>query len=77
MNSLDEYQERVKNIEQKGNIKKKLKTFKVDNSRILFIIDDENILLFFLNQYFKSKDLLLEYFQNVNNRIKNGIIKLK
>ena len=77
MNSLDEYQERVKNIEQKGNIKKKLKTFKVDNSRILFIIDDENILLFFLNQYFKSKDLLLEYFQNVNNRIKNDIIKLK
>lgn len=61
--SLDEYQERVKNIEQKGNIKKKLKTFKVDNSRIPFIIDDENILLFFLNQYFKSKDLLLEYFQ--------------
>lgn len=61
--SLDEYEERVKNIEQKGNIKKKLKTFKVDNSRIPFIIDNENILLFFLNQYFKSKDLLLEYFQ--------------
>lgn len=61
--SLDEYEERVKNIEQKGNIKKKLKTFKVDNFRIPFIIDNENILLFFLNQYFKSKDLLLEYFQ--------------
>lgn len=61
--SLNEYEERVKNIEQKGNIKKKLKTFKVDNSRIPFIIDNENILLFFLNQYFKSKDLLLEYFQ--------------
>ena len=61
--SLDEYEDRVKNIEQKGNIKKKLKTFKVDNSKIPFIIDNENILLFFLNQYFKSKDLLLEYFQ--------------
>ena len=61
--SFDEYEERVKDIEQKGNIKKKLKTFKVDNSRIPFIIDNENILLFFLNQYFKSKDLLLEYFQ--------------
>lgn len=61
--SLDEYEERIKDIEQKGNIKKKLKTFKVDNSRIPFIIDNENILLFFLNQYFKSKDLLLEYFQ--------------
>ena len=61
--SFDEYEERIKNIEQKGNIKKKLKTFKIDNSRIPFIIDNENILLFFLNQYFKSKDLLLEYFQ--------------
>ncbi|ATV57524.1 hypothetical protein [Fusobacterium pseudoperiodonticum] len=61
--SFDEYEERIKDIEQKGNIKKKLKTFKVDNSRIPFIIDNENILLFFLNQYFKSKDLLLEYFQ--------------
>ena len=61
--SLNEYEERVKDIEQKGNIKKKLKTFKVDNSKIPFIIDNENILLFFLNQYFKSKDLLLEYFQ--------------
>lgn len=61
--SLDEYEERAKNIEQKGNVKKKLKTFKVDNSKIPFIIDNENILLFFLNQYFKSKDLLLEYFQ--------------
>ena len=61
--SLDEYEDRVKNIEQKGNIKKKLKTFKVDNSKIPFIIDNENILFFFLNQYFKSKDLLLEYFQ--------------
>ena len=61
--SFDEYEERIKDIEQKGNIKKKLKTFKVDNSRIPFIIDNENILLFFLNQYFNSKDLLLEYFQ--------------
>ena len=61
--SFDEYEERIKDIEQKGNIKKKLKTFKIDNSRIPFIIDNENILLFFLNQYFKSKDLLLEYFQ--------------
>lgn len=61
--SLDEYEERAKNIEQKGNVKKKLKTFKIDNSKIPFIIDNENILLFFLNQYFKSKDLLLEYFQ--------------
>ena len=61
--SFDEYEERIKDIEQKGNIKKKLKTFKVDNSKIPFIIDNENILLFFLNQYFKSKDLLLEYFQ--------------
>ncbi len=61
--SFDEYEERVKDIEQKGNTKKKLKTFKVDNSKIPFIIDSENMLLFFLNQYFKSKDLLLEYFQ--------------
>lgn len=61
--SFDEYEERIKDIEQKGNIKKKLKTFKIDNSRIPFIIDNENILLFFLNQYFKSKDLVLEYFQ--------------
>lgn len=61
--SLEEYSERENNIKQKGNFGKRVKTFKIDNSSIPFILENGlNILLFFLNQYFRSKDLLKEYF---------------
>lgn len=64
--SLEEYDKRENNIKQKGNSCKRVKTFKIDNSSIPFILEDGlNILLFFLNQYFKSKDLLKEYFAEI------------
>lgn len=63
--SWEEFQKR-KEKKQKGNKYKRVKTFKIDNSRIPFILETgENILLFFLSQYFECQDLLLEYFQKV------------
>ena len=65
--SLEEYVKRLSDIKQKGNILKRIKTFKIDNSKIPFILEDGmNVLLFFLNEYFKSEKLLLEYFQKIN-----------
>jgi hypothetical protein len=70
--SLEEYDKRKNNIKQKGNSCKRVKTFKIDNSSIPFILEDGlNILLFFLNQYFKSKDLLKEYFIEIENSRNN------
>ena len=71
--SLDEYMKRENNINQKGNIRKREKTVKIDNSKIPFIfslkegITEEkiNILLFVLDGYFKNKELLKEYFQSI------------
>lgn len=66
--TMEEYEERQNNINQKGNGSKRVKTFKIDNSKIPFILDSgDNFLLKILNEYFKSKDLLEEYFQNINN----------
>ena len=65
--SIEEYEKRLCDIKQKGKALKKVKTFKIDNSEIPFILDDgTNILLFFLNEYFNSEKLLLEYFENIN-----------
>lgn len=69
--SEEEYREREKNINQK----KRVKTFKIDNSKIPFIfslkegVNEEriNILLLILEGYFKKKDLLKEYFQKIEN----------
>lgn len=77
--SLEEYCERLYNIKQKGNIKKREKTIKIDNSKIPFIfileegLDKEeiNILLFILSEYFKRKDLLIEYFQKIKDLEEN------
>lgn len=68
--TMEEYEERQNNINQKGNGSKRVKTFKIDNSKIPFILKNgDNFLLKILNEYFKSKDLLEEYFQNIKNRI--------
>ena len=71
--SEEEYREREKNINQKGKAKKRVKTFKIDDSKIPFIfplkegVNEEriNILLLILEGYFKKKDLLKEYFQKI------------
>ena len=66
--TMEEYEERQNNINQKGNGSKRVKTFKIDNSKIPFILENrDNFLLKILNEYFKSKDLLEEYFQNIKN----------
>ena len=73
-----EYEERKKNYKQKGTAQERIKTFKIDNSRIpfdyqckLFIKDElnnvstikeEQFLCYVLDSYFKHKDLLKEYF---------------
>lgn len=71
--SMEEYIERENNINQKGNAKKRVKTFKIDDSEIPFIFSLKegtseeriNILLFVLEGYFKQKELLKEYFQQI------------
>lgn len=79
--TLDEYENRVHNPAQKGEAKTRMKSFKVDNSRIPFDYTLENkskdengndlpvqkvpFLYYVLESYFKHKDLLLEYFQRI------------
>ncbi len=64
--TIEEYEIRQTNHKQKGEAKTRFKTFKVDNSRIPFILEDSRFFLYIvLDQYFKNKDLLLEYFQKV------------
>lgn len=79
--TIDEYECRMSNITQKGTAKKRMKSFKIDNSRIPFNYrcevlrkdengndlpyEDEQFLCYVLEYYFKHKDLLREYFQKV------------
>lgn len=65
--TLDEFEERKNNPRQKGNAKKRYKTFKVDNSRIP-IVDkqDTNLFLIVLEEYFRNKDLIQEYFKSIS-----------
>jgi hypothetical protein len=62
----DEYMERESNPMQKGEAKTRFKTFKVDNSKIPFILNDGSFFLYkVLDTYFINKDLIQEYFENV------------
>ena len=77
----NEYQERLKKPYKKGNAAHRIKSFKIDKSCIPFTTpcvvqckdnDSDNILsvevpfiYFILDSYFKHKDLLSEYFQNI------------
>jgi len=63
--SLDEYCERLTNPEIKGH--KKVKTFKIDDSRIPFFskYKNEYFLFIVLNSFFENKDLLKEYFEDI------------
>lgn len=79
--TVDEYENRMSNITQKGTAKKRMKSFKIDNSRIPFDYrckvlrkdengnelpqEDEQFLCYVLECYFKHKELLKEYFQEV------------
>lgn len=62
----EEYIIRLGDCSQKGKARQRFKTFKIDNSSIPFILDDGSFFLYIvLNFYFKNKDLLNEYFENV------------
>ena len=62
----EEYIIRLGDCSQKGKARQRFKTFKIDNSSIPFILDDGIFFLYIvLNFYFKNKDLLNEYFENV------------
>lgn len=63
--TLEEYSEREANHEVKGH--KKIKTFKVDDSRIPFTykVNNEFFLYQVLDSYLKNKDLISEYFENI------------
>ena len=81
--TLEEYEKRLMDVNQKGEAKKRIKSFKIDNSKIPFerrckiIRKDatgnevesatEQFLCYVIECYFKHKDLLKEYFQNVMN----------
>lgn len=80
--TIDEYQDRINNATRKGTAKKRMKSFKIDNSRIPFGYrcevmkkdengndlphKDEQFLCYVLECYFKHKDLLKEYFQKIS-----------
>ena len=63
--NLDEYQKRQSNPEIKGH--KKVKTFKIDNSKIPFKFKKGNEYFLFqvLDAYFKNTDLVSEYFEKI------------
>lgn len=62
----NEYMRRENNSMQKGEAKIRFKTFKVDNSKIPFILNDGSFFLYkVLDTYFVNKDLIKEYFENV------------
>jgi ribosomal protein S18 len=60
-----EFYVRLNDHKQKGNFKKRHKTFKIDNSKIPFVLDGVFILYYVISKYFKNKELLKEYFSNV------------
>ena len=78
--TIEEYEKRCTDSKQKGTAQPRMKSFKIDNARIPFdtrcnierrniegdkIIEDEQFLCFILESYFRHKDLLREYFQNL------------
>ena len=76
--SIEEYEQRIHNPYIKGNVRKRVKTFKIDNSSIPLsylcrmykktnkelIEIDIPFLYFVLNEYFEHKELLEEYFSD-------------
>ena len=79
--TIEEYEKRMSNATQKGSAKTRMKSFKIDNSKIPFDfscetnrkdengnelpIQSEQFLCYVLESYFKHKDLLNEYFQKM------------
>ena len=62
--SIDEYEMRQRDPAQKGNARKRIKTFKIDKAMIP-ISNDSNVLFDILELKFKNKQLVREYFNKV------------
>lgn len=72
---LEQYERRKTNPYEKGNGRRRVKTFKIDNARIPMDYQCKMIrgntdievpfIVFVLNNFFEHKDLLEEYFQNI------------
>lgn len=79
--TIEEYEKRLWDATQKGTAQRRMKSFKIDNSKIPFDfrceifrkdengndlpVEREQFLCYVLECYFKHKDLLNEYFQKV------------
>ncbi|MHB1881726.1 MAG: hypothetical protein ACYCPA_05865, partial [Acidithiobacillus sp.] len=61
----DEFLERQESHKQKGNARKRYKTFKIDSSKIPFLVDGVCVLYYIIGKFFKEKELLEEYFDEV------------
>jgi hypothetical protein len=60
---LDEYFEKPNDIKQKGTMRKRFKTFKIDDAHIEYVSSPEsNIVYRTIDSYFKNKKLIQEYF---------------
>lgn len=79
--TVEEYEKRLVDVTQKGKAKARMKSFKIDHSRIPFNyrceiqrkdmngndlpIEREQFLCYVLESYFKHKELLKEYFEKI------------
>ncbi|QPI65532.1 hypothetical protein [Vreelandella venusta] len=61
----DEFLERQGSYKQKGNARKRYKTFKIDGSKIPFLVGDVCVLYYIIGKFFKEQELLEEYFEEV------------
>lgn len=65
---IKEYNSRQTNAWQKGNARKRVKTFKIDNGKIP-MYPGTNVLLDFLEMKFQNRALVREYFEKVRNEL--------
>lgn len=62
--SISEFEARLYNKDKKGTNKTRIKTFKVDDSRIPLYLEDGSFFLYrILSEYFQKTELLAEYFE--------------
>ena len=66
--TLDEYEKKINKHSNKGF--KKIKTFKIDNSRIplKYNYKDTPILIYFIMELLDNKELITEYFSKIYKR---------
>lgn len=61
----NEFLERQGSHKQKGNARKRYKTFKIDGSKIPFLVNGVCVLYYIIGKFFKEQELLEEYFEGV------------